>query len=141
MKSDYCVKYRAEESIARSALELLSLANLTGKGHFNVTELFRRTVAEKLKIGVVELILFKAKPNGYPAYVTYKPSPKLHFDGDTWADADSGEPGARWVAGHENGHLVLHDHHAKPFSSDPNLRIQFAEKEYSAEWQADTFAP
>jgi len=70
--------------------------------------------------------------------VKYRPS-RLYCDQGVWLDADLGEPNARWIVGHEIGHLVLHDYHAKAFSSDPTLRIKFDEKEYSAEWQADTF--
>jgi IrrE N-terminal-like domain len=139
MKSDYLVQFRREETIAQSASELRKLANLAGRDFFNVADLFRSFVSQKLKNGPVQLILFDAKPDDYPASVKYRPS-RLKCDRGVWEDADIGEPKARWVLGHEIGHLVLHDHHAKAFSSDPALRIKFAQKEYSAEWQADTFA-
>jgi hypothetical protein len=64
----------------------------------------------------------------------------LHVDRAIWHAAKAREEYARFVIAHEVGHIILHDHDAKAFSSDPLLRIQFAEKEYSAEWQANTFA-
>jgi hypothetical protein len=139
LKSDYKVSFKREETIAESALELRRLANLVGKDFFNVTDLFRSFVSQKLKTGPVQLILVDAKPDDYPASVKFRPS-RLYCDRGVWEDADQGEPGGRWILAHEFGHLILHDHHAKAFSSDPALRIKFAEKEYSGEWQADTFA-
>jgi Zn-dependent peptidase ImmA (M78 family) len=41
---------------------------------------------------------------------------------------------------HEIGHIVLHEHDVKHFSSDPRIQIKFAQQENSAEWQANTFA-
>jgi hypothetical protein len=54
--------------------------------------------------------------------------------------AKEGHEYARLVLAHEIGHIILHDHDAKPFSSNPSLRINYDQEGYSAEWQAQTFA-
>jgi hypothetical protein len=74
-----------------------------------------------------------------PAYVTFSPR-TLHVDRQIWYDASKGESYARVVIAHEIGHLLLHDGRAQAFSSDPSLQVRFAQKHYSAEWQANYLA-
>jgi hypothetical protein len=82
---------------------------------------------------------FDTPPGGKFAYVTFNPL-TLHVDQEIWDLAEKGDPLSRFVIAHEIGHIVLHNHFAKAFSIESNVRIKFLPKEYSAEWQANTFA-
>ena len=48
------------------------------------------------------------------------------------------DPCANYIAGHELGHISLHNHDAQPYSGVKKGWIDF--KEQSAEWQANRFA-
>lgn len=145
MRSDYKVTYLREDRIKEIAAAFLS-AHGKGRagGSFDITDFVERTLSDycKKKTGKPLKISPFDRANKYdePANVTFEPQTTLHIDRHIWADAKAGDDFARLVVAHEAGHIVLHDGSAKAFSSDPSLRIEFAEREYSAEWQADTFA-
>jgi hypothetical protein len=88
---------------------------------------------------VLKFDFFDAAPNEKLAYVTFKPL-TLHADREIWDLADKGEPYARFIIAHEIGHLLLHDHFEKGFSAGAERYVKSFPKEYSAEWQANTFA-
>jgi Zn-dependent peptidase ImmA (M78 family) len=140
--NDHKVTYRREETIADIADACLRAHNKNPPYNFDITE-FVETTLKLLckKKGSLRIHVFDL-PNNYdePAHVTYRPHPTLHADRQVWMAAKAGDDYSRYILGHEIGHLILHDHTAQLFSSDPSLRLRFAEKEHSAEWQANTFA-
>jgi IrrE N-terminal-like domain len=144
MLSDYKVDYRREETIRDTASACLAAGGGPHRSNFDIVEFVETGLIEYCKrIGRdgPRVSLFK-RANKYdePANVTFQPRIVMHVDEETWAGAKDGDEHSRLIIAHEIGHIVLHDHTAKAFSNDPSLRIRFAEQEYSAEWQADTFA-
>lgn len=140
MLSDYKVSYLREEVIAQIALEWRAAGGHQNSVYFNVVNYVESLQRTWRKKGRFTIEFFDAADNDKLAYVEFNPSPTLHVDRQVWKDASLGDPESRFIVAHELGHLVLHDHHAKAFSNDPAQRIKFAEREYSAEWQANTFA-
>jgi Zn-dependent peptidase ImmA (M78 family) len=138
---DYKVTYTREETIAEIAAKCLRAHNKIPPYGFDITQ-FAETTLRVLcqKKGSLRIHIFdRANKYDEPAHVTYRP-PTLHIDRETWEAAKAGDDHARYIVAHEIGHLILHDHDAQSFSTDPSLRIRFAEQEYSAEWQANVFA-
>jgi hypothetical protein len=144
MLSDYKVDYKREETIQRIAAACLAADGITRGYNFDITEFVETPLADYCKRrgrGELRVVPFdRIYKYDEPANVTFRPRIALHIDKVVWADAKAGGEHSRYIVAHEIGHIVLHDHNAKAFSSDPSLRIRFAEREYSAEWQADTFA-
>jgi IrrE N-terminal-like domain len=88
--------------------------------------------------GPLKLELGNARRIGAPAVVSYRPL-KLEFDRAVWTKALlSDDPDANYIAGHELGHIVLHNHDAQPYSGVKKGWIDF--EQHSAEWQANKFA-
>lgn len=146
MLSDYKVDYRREETIRDAAAACLA-SHVKGRssGAFDITEFVETSLKDycrkkrKCELRIYPLDLTKSYDE--PANVSFRPnSIALHVDRTIWADAKAGGERSRFIIAHEIGHIVFHDHTAKAFSNDSSLRIRFAEREYSAEWQADTFA-
>jgi hypothetical protein len=135
---DYYVDFLSEDRIAASALEWRKAARNENYARFNIVR-FVEDVLSKQTRRPFKIEFFDAAEGEKPGYVTFNPR-ILHIDRETWRLADFGDPEARLIVAHEVGHLILHDHHAKAFSSDPALRIKFGEPEHSAEWQATAFA-
>jgi IrrE N-terminal-like domain len=145
MRSDYKVDYRREETIRDVAAACLASHAKASSGAFDITEYVETSLKDYcLKRRKCELRIFLldlTKKYDERANVSFRPNIiALHVDRATWADAKAGGEHSRFVIAHEIGHIVFHDHNAKAFSSEPSLRINFAEQEYSAEWQANTFA-
>ncbi len=146
MRSDYKVEYRREETIKEIATAFLSAHGVARSGgSFDIAEFVETTLAyycKKKRKAELRIFLFdRANKYDEPANVIFGPGViTLYIDRRIWADAKMGDEYSRFVIAHEIGHIVLHDHNAKAFSSDLSLRIKFAEREHSAEWQADTFA-
>jgi hypothetical protein len=139
MRRDYKVEFRREEVIAAEAGARRVRARNETFGYFNVATFIRLGLPLDPKIGPISIV-HDTTASDPPAFVTYKPRRTLHIDREIWELMDQGEPESRFVGAHEAGHLVLHDHRAQAFSGNPELQIKFAKNEYSAEWQADTFA-
>jgi hypothetical protein len=141
MRHDYHVRFVREDEIARIASEWRRVGGINNVGYFNIVDFIENILSRKLspKKGALSIKISHLPDNLYPAYVTFEPT-TLHVDSDVWNLAKLGEPEARYILAHEIGHIVLHDHNAKPFSNDPSLIISFAQLEHSAEWQANTFA-
>jgi hypothetical protein len=145
MLSDYKVDYRREETIRDAAAACLAAHAKGSSGAFDITEFVETSLKdycrEKRKCELRICPLDLTKKYDEPANVSFRPnSIALHVDRAVWADAKAGGEHSRFIVAHEIGHIVFHDHTAKAFSNDASLRIRFAEREYSAEWQADTFA-
>ena len=134
---DYYVARKSEEKIASIALDWRKAAGNQNLARFNVTQ-FVEDASSKAK-RPFKIQFYDAAEGQKPGYVTFSPR-TLHIDREIWRLATMGEPEARFIVAHEFGHIVLHDHDAKAFSSDPALRIKFGEPEHSAEWQANIFA-
>src|SRR6202011_6058679 len=81
----------------------------------------------------------RASGDGDPAYVTYSPL-ILHVDRKVWQRAKERDGYARFIIAHEVGHILLHNDYEHKFSHDPSVQINFAQDEYSSEWQANKFA-
>jgi hypothetical protein len=138
VRSDHHVVFRREESISYIALQWREAAGNSNFSYFNIVDFVLHILSKFLK-GGLQIRLFDAGPNDKPAYVDYKPT-TMHVDREIWRLAQLGEPEARYIIAHEIGHVILHDHTAKAFSNDPREQIKFSRNEYSAEWQANTFA-
>jgi hypothetical protein len=142
MLRDHKVDFRREETIERAALILRQETGVQYLPFFNIVEFVKgplRRYLEK-KGRSLKIEFFDKLGDEDPAYVTFDNIIVLHVDNEVWELADIGDPTARFIIAHEIGHILLHNHFAKAFSNSPEDRIKFAEKEYSAEWQANTFA-
>jgi IrrE N-terminal-like domain len=139
VRRDYKVKFQCEQAIAETAFDWLVAHGTQNSGYFNITKFVRTTLSKGLLKGAPKIEYFEMSDGGDPAYVALDPF-TLHIDREIWELADLGDPDARFILAHEIGHLILHDHQAKAFSNDPDAQIKFAMNEYSAEWQANTFA-
>jgi IrrE N-terminal-like domain len=138
MLKDHKVGLRTRGEIKLIAERARRLGGDAGQAGFKITNYLRMLAAEPLlKGGQLKIRHFAANPGEAPAFVTYNPT-TLHVDREIWEDGDQGEPGARFILAHELGHVILHDHHAQPFSGEKKKWIPLAEE--SAEWQANTFA-
>lgn len=113
------------------------------------TDFVERLSAKGLKIGPLIIRFFDMRPGDDPGYVEFDDHPinktsqtitTLNIDRGIWEDAKLGEPIARYIIAHEVGHVLLHDKDAKAFSDDPKKYVSYSRLEYSAEWQANTFA-
>lgn len=135
---DYKVDFLREEKIAEHALAWRTASGHRNAPFFNIVVFVLVVLAKKTRLPF-RIEFFDAKEGEKPAYVSFNPR-VLHADREIWRLAEIGDPEARFIIAHEVGHLLLHNHHAKAFSSDPSMQIRFAENEYSAEWQANTFA-
>jgi hypothetical protein len=138
---DHHVRFRSEVLISEVAAALRSAAD-TSRPYFNIVNYLNRLMTGRR--GTKDQIEFDKYPRDYPdpsshASVTFGPL-TLHVAEDIWSKAREDDPFARFVLAHELGHISLHRFDEHKFSSDPTRRISFAEKEHSAEWQADTFA-
>jgi Zn-dependent peptidase ImmA (M78 family) len=144
MGHDHKVTYTREESIAGIAANWRRRHGSAHKHTFNISEFVETTLRTHLKQKSLKIEFYDRDfKQDDPAYVVFdpvQPLVTLYVDRKIWNDAKSGKAYARFVVAHEVGHIVLHDHSAQAFSSDPSLQIRFAEKEHSAEWQANKFA-
>lgn len=138
---DHRVSYRTKESIREIALAWRKAADILNAGNFDVVTFVENVLAKHVfkRKGLLTIKLFRGAPDGDPAFVTYKPL-TLHVDLLVWSLAKLGDPDSRHIVAHEIGHIVLHDHYARPFSNDPSQRLKSVENENSAEWQATVFA-
>jgi hypothetical protein len=129
MTHDYKVTFTREEEIARIATQWLDAHVKDRCQSFDITEFVETTLTNRLRKKERLKIEYFDRTCKYdePAYVTFNPL-TLHVDRAIWHAAKAREEYARFVIAHEVGHIILHDHDAKAFSSDPLLRIQFAEK-------------
>lgn len=144
-RNDYKVGRKTTIEVAHKARLLREVTNFDNFFEINsrkMVEMFmRRDVIGK---GLLQLIEFNApNPEIYPneplAFVRYDPL-RLSCDAEIWEEARLGEPRATYILAHELGHIVLHDSHAQSFNNNPDLHIKFADEQFSAEWQANTFA-
>jgi IrrE N-terminal-like domain len=137
---DYKVPFKSEESIAKIALEWRRAAGSINSAYFNIVDFIETVLVKHLRRrDGLKIRFFEAGPEDDPAFVTYK-SLTLHIDSELWKLAKLGEPGARYIVAHEIGHVILHDYHAKAFSTDASQNLKFVQNENSAEWQAHRFA-
>lgn len=142
IRRDHKVAFCREETIEQLALILRQETAIQHLHFFNIVEFvigpLRKYLEKKGRLLKIEF--FDKAADDDPAYVAFDSVTTLHVDNEVWELADIGEPKNRFIIAHEIGHLLLHNHFAKAFSNSAEDRIKFAEKEYSAEWQANTFA-
>lgn len=141
MPLDHHVRFRSEVTISEVAAALRSVAD-TSRPYFNIINYLNHLITARR--GTKDQINLDKYSRDYPdpdshASVTFRPL-ALHVAEDIWSKAHEDDPFARFVLAHELGHITLHRFDEHKFSSDPTRRISFAEKEHSAEWQADVFA-
>lgn len=140
-RNDHYVPWMGMEriqKIAKAWRESAKLGRLNWS--FDITEFVTQVLAKKfLKKGPLSIKFLENDAEGPPAYVTYKPL-TLHIKKRVWELARAGHGRSRFIVAHEIGHILLHDHTAQAFSGNPDLQNKFAQREHSAEWQADTFA-
>jgi IrrE N-terminal-like domain len=140
MFSDHYVKFCSEETIAEIALAWRNAANILNDGNFDIIDFVENVLSKQYATkGALNIRLFDASSGSDFASVTYNPL-TLHVDSEVWELAKRGDPDSRYMIAHEIGHILLHDHYARPFSNDPSQQRNFAQNEHSAEWQANTFA-
>jgi hypothetical protein len=138
---DHYVRFRSEEIISMFAAAHRDAA-ATSRPYFNIVSYLDRLIAARR--GTKDQIELDKYHRDYPdadshASVTFSPV-TLHAADDIWNKARDDDPFSRFVLAHELGHISLHRYDEHGYSSDPSSRISFAQKEHSAEWQADTFA-
>lgn len=136
---DHKVKYLTREKIAATALAWWKVAER--RGHtFNICSFVLNVLAKKLRgKGSLEIRFYEDDDLLEQACVTFSPL-VLHIRTSIWKDADKGHPYARHIVAHEVGHIVLHDQFAAGFSNDESAKLNFLQKEESAEDQANAFA-
>jgi hypothetical protein len=140
MRRDHYVTYRSEEDIANIAFRWRQVGNVTNDANFDIVDFVENVLSKRFTAkGALQIRLFDAVPGDHLASVTYNPL-TLHVDSEVWEFAKRGNPEYRHMIAHEIGHILLHDHYARPFSNDRSKQIKFALDECSAEWQANTFA-
>ena len=142
MSHDYKVRFRSKESIENLSYKLLEGENLLGSPNFSVTKLIN--VLTKRPLGShgekLTVQFYSNLPRGKKyAYVSFKPL-TLHCEQEIWNEAELGEPKAREILAHELGHIMMHDHHALPYSNSGDKRLNFVRPEESAESQASHYA-
>jgi len=137
--NDYEVIFRREETIAEIALDWRKESGEENSADFSIVKFVDSVLAKKFqKKDPLHFDFFDMEVGEKPAWVSYQPL-TLHIDREVWEYARLGDPTSRFIVAHEVGHLILHDHHAKAFSSDTQARRNQI-KEISAEWQANIFA-
>ena len=138
MATDYKVSFRTYEDIGLTADKLRAALGLKNAYSFNIVHKIRTLIGKTFgKLGVLSLRLYKDDPRF--AYVTFNPL-VLHVDEDIWAEAEDGEPKARFVLAHELGHIVLHGDYLQEFSEDEKAGLTFVPPEERSEPQAHWFA-
>ena len=138
MGTDYKVKLRTYDDVGQSADNLRAKLGLTNAYSFNIVDQIRRLIGTAFgDLGELSLHLYDGRPEF--AFVTFKPL-VLHVDKEIWAEAELGEPKARFVLAHELGHIVLHGHYRQEFSEDEKAGLTFVPPEERSEPQAHWFA-
>jgi hypothetical protein len=136
---DHKVKYLTRRQIATTALAWWKIAERHGHS-FNICSFVLNVLAKKIRgKGALEIKLYEDNDLPEQACVTFSPL-VLHIRTSIWKDADKGHPYARHIIAHEVGHIVLHDQYAAAFSNDASAKLNFVQKEESAEEQANAFA-
>jgi hypothetical protein len=136
MARDNKVSFRREERIKEIAdLWRGDLVPNVYEFDFNVVECIRKYMRKYP--GKLSIRLFDKRPGETPAYVKYGPT-ILYCDREVWEEGGNNYPGARFILGHEFGHVVLHSYYVQNFSGE--LTKSIWQKEESGEWQAHTFA-
>lgn len=138
---DYWVQPLGEKDIERIANAWRAFSyDVFGSDYFNVVDFVHKVFQRRRHRGQRLTIKFiERAASGPPAKVTYEPL-TLHVRVDVWEAARKDELWARYIVAHECGHLILHDHEAKGFSSPDAKRLPTEDQVRSAEWQADRFA-
>jgi hypothetical protein len=136
---DHHVRFTSEETLAGVALQWRQAAGNENAPSINVVTFIENILLKKLKKGPFIIKFFDQLPEKDPAFVSFDPL-TLNVDREIWEFGRLGDPHASFVLAHEIGHLIFHDNHAKAFSDDSEAQVKFAQNEYSAEWQANTFA-
>lgn len=132
--------------IAREAWQIKAVAEAVRNklygdrlGHIRAADSIL-TFTRELKVNneFVKLEFRSASKIGAPAVVSYRPL-KLEFDRIAWTRALlANDLETNYIAAHELGHIMLHNHDAQPYSGAKREWIDFEEQ--SAEWQANKFA-
>jgi hypothetical protein len=138
---DYKVARRSERQIMATAERLRVSLEVDNNLEFNPLDAVRWFHRQEIPgKGLLRVVPFEAPRGAKRARVKYKPL-RLMIDRPIWEAAiEEGDPEARFILNHEIGHMIMHDHNAKAFSSDDADRLTAWPREYLAEWQADTFA-
>jgi hypothetical protein len=136
---DYYVSFVREETLESAAEKLRRAAGNENDPRFNIVD-FIHKLQRSPGFREFEIRFFGQKPGQDFAFVSFEPDAVLNVDAEVWRLARLGEPESRFIVAHELGHLVFHDNHAKAFSENTEVKSWFGTKEFSAEWQANTFA-
>ena len=140
MRRDYKVTLRTEESIAYEALRWRTVAGVDLDDAVDIVAFVQRLCRTELPgKGRPTLNLFEGEQGATPAFVTYRPL-TLAVERETWDFARLGDPDSLYILAHEIGHIVLHDLHPKAFAVGPVDTSLYGLDDWSAEWQANTFA-
>jgi len=158
MGIDHKVIHRSEDAIASIAARCWTVSQQTRPFTFDVMDFLKKVLIGQ---GIDSVVGTRGRKKGKlsvkffdrefaqedPAYVQFDPARRddyvtLHVDRKIWALAERGDSYACWVLAHEIGHILLHDHHANAFSTDPTKKKLFegSSQEDFAEWQAIIFA-
>jgi hypothetical protein len=151
------VAFKSEQTIAAIAARCWSISRQIRPYTFDVVRFINDILiadgidtvvtTQGRKKGKLTLKFFARQfPQDDPAYVEFDCTRDdyvtLNVDHEIWRSAEAGNSEACEILAHEVGHILLHDHYANAFSSDPTRQKLFAgtSKEDFAEWQAITFS-
>lgn len=155
--NNHKVTFRSEQTIAAIAASCWSISRQSRPHTFDIVGFIKDVL---VAVGIDAVVPTRGRTKGKlalvffdrqfaqddPAYVEFDTKRNnyvtLHVDREVWRKAELGDSNAWEVLAHEVGHVLLHDHHANAFSSDPTNQKLFAgtSKEDFAEWQAIIFA-
>jgi len=157
MGMNHKVEFKSEETIAAVAARCWTISRQLRPFTFDVVGFIKSILIAE---GIDSVVRTRGRKKGKlalkffdrefvqddPAYVQFAKDQRdnyvtLHVDRKIWQLAENGDGDACEILAHEIGHILLHDHYANAFSSDPTNQKLFAgtSNEDFAEWQAITF--
>jgi hypothetical protein len=147
---DHKVPYRSEAFLASAAMTCRRIGAAPGSNRVNLQTILEElqahgvesifTIPGMKRKGRLKIEIIDDNPKEFLAYVRFKPTLAMFIQRTIWTRFREGHTEEQVIVAHEIGHIMLHDDEAKQFSRDESLQINFADEEYSAEWQANRFA-
>ena len=140
LKRRVCTK-RTQPQINRIAAHTRKLMGIEQELCPRVSRAISEFLAENLiEDRKINIELSSLDRHRFPAYYDAK-NGILHIDKSIWEAAEIGDGTANFILAHELGHILLHtaDHNLK-FTASVGGQGYLPDREFDAEWQADTFA-
>jgi ribosomal protein S27AE len=137
MRIDHKVDFRAYETLLA---RVMSEREKNRIDHFCDTN-FRAVVERYVTVDPADrsrplLVLFDHEGDPFFDRIKFE----VHVNRGLWEEAGYREPLACFQLLHEIAHVLMHRNPISSFSSAQHSRVNFAQDEESAEWQANVFA-